>query len=726
MKKIVRNVYHRFKDSRKINIYKFKSHKLKINNPKKVSVVIPNYNYSKYIIERIDSVLNQTYPIHELIILDDCSTDNSVEVINEKISHIDNLNIKFLVNDKNSGSVFSQWQKAFSESSGDYVWIAEADDSCSPYFLENVMAGFDHSDVVISYSESKRINENNYIISDSCRDWMSGVSFTRWNKSYIKNGIDELRESLCVCNSIPNVSAVVFRKKNQVDLLEDCKRFKISGDWYLYFSLLKDGRISYNSKSLNYFRKHSASTSTTVRKSIELEEILVIQKEIRDFAKLDSNMIYKQSFRYSNLINEIDSNDLERMIKMTAKKIAWIIPFPIKGSGGIRTMIQNANYLVTKGYECDIFVDENYITSDEKLRSIIIDLYGECLCNTYVGVDLNKKKYDLVFGTYSIKTADYAASSNVLNKAYFIQDFEPWFEPMGGLYLKMERTYKLGLNGISIGRWLSHKLSTEYNTSMHYFNFCADLNTYKKLDDVSKENAICYIFQPEKPRRCSEIGVAALVLVKKLRPDVKIYLYGSDCDVSIPEGMENLKILSLDKCNELYNKCSVGLCISSSNPSRIPFEMMAAGLPVVDLYRENNLYDIPDSGVLLADATPEALATALIKILDDKKMRDSLSTNGYKYMRDYPLEKGFEQFGKFVDDLIDGNLSEDESFDKIYNRDIIMPSEEVLAVRDVIAEVPVAKSTAGKKRKQLVRVKAFVKRKTVGVLDKISRGINRL
>ena len=73
---------------KKIDIYKHQKKKLKIENPKKVSVIIPNYNYEKYIIERIDSVLMQTYPIYEIVILDDCSPDNSVKVINKKIEEI--------------------------------------------------------------------------------------------------------------------------------------------------------------------------------------------------------------------------------------------------------------------------------------------------------------------------------------------------------------------------------------------------------------------------------------------------------------------------------------------------------------------------------------------------------------------------------------------------------------------------------------------------------------
>ncbi len=102
----------------KINIYRKTSKKLNIENPKKVTVIIPNYNYQDYIIERIDSILLQTYPIYELIILDDCSTDNSVEVINKKIEEIKikypELKIQFIVNEKNSGGcVFKQWKKGF-------------------------------------------------------------------------------------------------------------------------------------------------------------------------------------------------------------------------------------------------------------------------------------------------------------------------------------------------------------------------------------------------------------------------------------------------------------------------------------------------------------------------------------------------------------------------------------------------------------------------------------
>lgn len=718
----VYKAYKNKKDNKKVSIYKHAARKKNIINSKKVSVVIPNYNYENYIEERIDSILMQTYPIHELIILDDCSADNSVNKIEEIIKKHPDVNIKFVKNEKNSGSVFSQWQKAFSLSTGDYVWIAEADDSCSHYFLENVMKGFDSPNVVLSYAESMRIDENNKIISSSCRDWMLAVSSVKWNKSYINSGINEIQNALAICNTIPNVSAVVFKKSNQVEIIEEAKKFKISGDWYIYYKLLSNGDIAYCHKSLNYFRKHSKSTSTVVSRELEIRELLTIQSEIRENCHLNSNQIHKQSFRYGGIINETSNEFKEEVSSMIAKKIAWIIPSPIKGSGGIRTMIQNANFLVRQGFECDIYVEEDYVNTNESMKQRIIDFYGECLCDVYVGIDF-KKEYDLAFATYSIKTPDYLyyMKNNVKRKAYFIQDFEPWFEPMGGLYLDMEHTYKYGLNGVSIGKWLTYKLQHEFNQPMNYFSFCADTNVYKKLDNVEKENAICFIFQPEKPRRCSNIGIRALLLVKALRPDVKIYLYGSDVDIKLDVEMENLHIMPIDKCNELYNKCKVGVCMSSSNPSRIPFEMMAAGLPVVDLYRENNLYDIPEDGVLLADTSPEAVATAIIKILDDDKLQQSMSKKGYEFMKNYPIEKGFEEFLNFVNNILDDKNITDSDVRQIYNKKPIMASKEVKDAMDIIKETPVTPKNTSKSVRYMIRIKRFIKRKYTKVIRKLFR-----
>ncbi|MFN9114867.1 MAG: glycosyltransferase family 2 protein, partial [Bacteroidota bacterium] len=107
-----------------------------INNNVFVSVIVPNYNHSRFLRKRIDSILNQTYQNFELIILDDNSNDDSVSVIEEyhscsSISHI-------VYNQVNSGSTFKQWEKGLSLAKGDWIWIAESDDMCSSLFLQEI------------------------------------------------------------------------------------------------------------------------------------------------------------------------------------------------------------------------------------------------------------------------------------------------------------------------------------------------------------------------------------------------------------------------------------------------------------------------------------------------------------------------------------------------------------------------------------------------------------
>ena len=659
--------------NKKIDIYKKPKKKLKIENPKKVSVIIPNYNYANYIIERIDSVLLQTYPIYELIILDDCSPDNSVEVINKKIEEIKkeqpNLKIQFVINEKNSGGcVFKQWKKGFDLATGDFVWIAEADDSAENDFVEELIKPFDDPEVVLSYCESARIDGNNLLIRPKSDDLYDMCRTGEWNKSYIWSGKEEIINHLSVTNTILNVSSVMWRKKDYTEIFEQAGEFRVAGDWYIYYNILKDGKISWNSKPLNYYRKHGSSVCTDVKAEIEFNEICKIQDAISELYELPKEIKEKQELRRSFMYPLLPIKDSGK------KKIAWVMPHPGKGSGGHRTIIQNVNALIKAGYECDIFVEEDGVSTSEIVKNKINEWYEPCDAGVFVGFNI-KKDYDLMFAT-GWQTIDFVRKLPAKKKAYFIQDFEPWFFPMGDQYIITENSYRYGFLPVTIGKWLAHKMKSEFNTSAEYFDFGADINVYKPLENIEKENAICFVYQPEKPRRCDYIGLKALKLVKALRPDTKIYLYGSSAEATFDFECENLHIIPIGKCNELYNKCKVGLCMSASNPSRIPFEMMAAGLPVVELYKENNIYDLPDEGVLLAEPTPEAIASAIVHLLDNPEECNKMSNFGKQFMKDYPLERGFEQFIKAVKDMLETDYNEEKEIKPLYKKQAFLPTEE--------------------------------------------------
>ena len=680
--------------NKKIDIYKNPMKKLDIENPKKVSVIIPNYNYANYIIERIDSILLQTYPIYELIILDDCSTDNSVEVIEEKIKTIKDIKVQFIKNKTNSGGVFKQWKKGFDSATGDFIWIAEADDSAENNFVEELIKPFDDDEVVLSYCESARIDGNNMLIREKSDDLYDMCRTGEWNKSYIWTGREENIYHLSVTNTILNVSSVMWRKKDYTDIFAKAGEFKVAGDWYIYYNILKDGKISWNCKPLNYYRKHGSSVCTDVRAEIEFGEICRIQNEISELYDLPKEIKEKQEIRRSLMYPLLPK-----------KKIAWVIPHPGKGSGGHRTIIQNVNALLRAGYECDIFVEDDGVSTSDIVRRKINEWYEPCDAGIFVGFDF-KKDYDLLFAT-GWQTIDFVKKLPAKKKAYFIQDYEPWFFPMGDQYLITENSYKYGFLPVTIGKWLAHKMDSEFNTPAEYFDFGADLNVYKHLDNVEKENAICYVYQPEKPRRCDYIGLKALKLIKTLRPDVKIYLYGSELVTRpIDFECENLHIIPVEECNKLYNKCKVGICLSASNPSRIPFEMMAAGLPVVELYKENNLYDLPDGGVLLSDTTPEAIASSVIHLLDNPKEAKKMSEFGINYMKDFPLERGFGQIATVVKDMLDTDYNNMPKIEKLYNRPAFKATKEAEEINvEQIKQEPISNDNHGKIYRFLRRCK---------------------
>ena len=270
----------------------------------RVSVVLPNYNYEQYINERLQTIVDQNYPIYEIIILDDNSSDNSVSVIKEFIRD-QLIDCGLIVNADNSGNVFKQWAKGVALSTGDYVWIAEADDLSDPDFLNEVMKGFDDPFTVMSYCESKQMDSTGNILCDNYLDYVSDISRKKWLSNYKENGINEITNSLAIKNTIPNVSAVVFKRNVIFNVLKEkvneIKQYKNAGDWLAYVYLLQHGDIAYSSKSLNSHRRHESSVTISGFGVDQLEEILRVQKKIKELFEVEENVITKAN-NYSQLL----------------------------------------------------------------------------------------------------------------------------------------------------------------------------------------------------------------------------------------------------------------------------------------------------------------------------------------------------------------------------------------------------------------------------------------
>jgi hypothetical protein len=329
-------------------------------------------------------------------------------------------------------------------------------------------------------------------------------------------------------------------------------------------------------------------------------------------------------------------------------RIAWLVPYPLKGSGGHRTIFQKVAALHAAGHECHCHLEPPPPDASPRYsgaldgKRLVEDYFGPVPAKFHYGFELSAP-VDLAFATAWFTAPSLRRSKTPLAKAYFVQDFEAAFQPMGDQYLLAESTLRFGFPAITIGRWLAMRLERDYGARAASFDFCADRSIYRPLDGERRERAICFLYQPDKPRRCSGLGSQALAIVQRLRPEIKIELYGYED-----------RLLTIEECNRLYNRCQLGLCISTTNPSRIPFEMMAAGLPVVDVYGENTRWDLPDSAIALAEPTAESIAHALLQLYDDEPRRARMSEAGRRFMADRDLSVGLAQFVARVEQLLAG------------------------------------------------------------------------
>lgn len=288
-----------------------------------VSVIIPNYNHAPYLRERIDSVLNQRYDNFEVIILDDKSTDNSVEIIETYRNHPRITQI--IINDQNSGSTFIQWQKGFSIAKGEYIWIAESDDVAHPDFLKilinaignksNVVMACSRLQIIDQFGSTK--NNSGVTYSPKCIPWedvatSKAVGFNHWD------GCDFLRKHLLLGNRLLNASSMIFKKSALPDIPLGYMNLKASGDYMFYVEISRQGEVIEVPQVLDRFRRHTNNVSPRLTASgISFENDFVVYSRMKELGLIDSsNKSLVVGFRLWQIkhINYFNSEEIKRKL----------------------------------------------------------------------------------------------------------------------------------------------------------------------------------------------------------------------------------------------------------------------------------------------------------------------------------------------------------------------------------------------------------------------------
>lgn len=285
-----------------------------------VTVIIPNFNHDRFLDERIRSVLNQTYQDFEVMILDDCSTDNSLEVINRYKNHPKVTQI--VVNEQNSGSPFKQWQKGISMAKGELIWIAESDDSCEPTFLETLVKRCQDREVVLAFCRSKAIDENGKEKPNHFQDTLT--------EDFVMDGTSFMKKHLAHKSCVQNISSALFRRDAAKKIPLAYMEFRGAGDWSFAVGLAEQGKVAYVNLPLNSYRIYEANTTARERKNghgaIEVKRMyegfrnkgLLTEKDFRAHRRDCLRQIH-----FSGYNNDV-RNELLDMWGTTLKERCWL------------------------------------------------------------------------------------------------------------------------------------------------------------------------------------------------------------------------------------------------------------------------------------------------------------------------------------------------------------------------------------------------------------------
>lgn len=307
-------------------------------NSKLVSIIIPNYNHASFLRQRLDSVFNQTYQHFEVILLDDCSTDSSIEILQEYGKH--SKVSRIVINNSNSGSPFKQWQKGIKMAKGDYIWIAESDDYCTLDFLDKMVQLLEENKHAgLTYCQSIDVNEFGDILLhriDYTKEFYPNI----WECDFELDGFQFVEKYLSAKNVIPNASAVVFNKQLVTNLIfsKELIKMRMCGDWFFWIQLILKNNVVFLAEELNYFRNHydiSRNHMTNLMKRQRLMEEAELHNFLfnRNLGNIESETyLYKRWFQLNGFLELFSSEFYQIKLLRTSffKFVFYFIQFKLR------------------------------------------------------------------------------------------------------------------------------------------------------------------------------------------------------------------------------------------------------------------------------------------------------------------------------------------------------------------------------------------------------------
>lgn len=367
--------------------------------------------------------------------------------------------------------------------------------------------------------------------------------------------------------------------------------------------------------------------------------VVLIYTKILALASSDFHYVENDEFI---LYDELDAINKDSKNSKTAN---WIIPDIGIGSGGHLNIFRFIQFLERNGYICTIaIVGSHKFDSSEYYQSLIKKNFFALRAKVVFGVeDLPPAKF--TFATSWITAYYLRKFQNTSLKLYFLQDFEPDFYPKGSEYDFALKTYSFGYIGVCAGGWLAEKFSSEFGMSCYSYNFSYDKEIYKIKKHITREKItkiFCY-FRPQTPRRGSKTTLLALALVAQKYNDVEFVFagYSGSLKEVFAYKHQNLGVVAINKLPDVYNACDIALCLSFTNLSLLPLELMACGCAVVSNKGSNVEWLLNSQNSVLVDSDPKSIAEGIGSLIEDKNKLKNLVTRAQKFASTTDWNDGF-------------------------------------------------------------------------------------
>ena len=249
----------------------------------KVSIIVASYNYAQYISKTIESVIAQTYSDWELIIVDDGSKDNSINVIEEYCKQDNRIKLFTHDNRQNKGLI-ETIELGIKESVGKYITFIESDDYISCDYIEKKIKLFE------KYEDLGLIYNNVQCIDNKPSEFLSNRIAEIENYWSLKNKPVNVGTLFCYANYIPTFSCVMVKKNLIENCNFDCPKPPLL-DWWLWVQIVSQTKIYFINEKLTYWRIHSNSyISQEDKYALSYKEQYYFCKFICNFGKPKSFM----------------------------------------------------------------------------------------------------------------------------------------------------------------------------------------------------------------------------------------------------------------------------------------------------------------------------------------------------------------------------------------------------------------------------------------------------